>query len=196
MRGKLRFLSSRKVQIFPAFILIYACWSGCSFRNQIPKQASLSQGASFNLCEPSEYKDHVDVLQKVEIRFKDKISNLHLKVEINEKHIALVGLNPFGGKTFLIVYDKFGKINYESQSYYSTPRFHKLLLPDYQLIFWPKKAIDKNLIGENISVFEDQKNGNGFIREIRQNGQPLIRIRYSDVYPWKGAVQSAIPGEL
>ncbi len=163
--------------------------TACFFRNRIQNQTSIAPYLSYKLCKPGEFPYPVDILQKVEIRYKKQDFNFHLKVETDEKHIALVGLNPFGGKTFSIVYDEFGEINYESQSFYSTSPFHKFLLSDYQIIFGAKNSVEKGLIGKDINIFEYREKRNGFVREIRRNKQPVIRIWYTTTNRWDGIVK-------
>ncbi len=146
---------------------------------------AIAKDATFDLMSPASLKQSISLEQIVEAKYGDKSYKFHCLLEVDEKHLVLVGMTPFNTRAFTLTLTV-EAFTIDMAPGAQLPAEPSRILADLQLALWPESKVH----GLD-SVWHQSVRGTG-VREFRRHGVGVIFIGYDmDVTgpheePWGG----------
>lgn len=131
---------------------------------------------------PADLERSLAALQKVSGERDGQQYVMLFQLEIDARHLAMVG-STVGGNTLFSLEYRDGKVNTSVSPLVPAQIDPAWVLADLQLVFWPQAAIERALAGSAFSLASSPG-----LRELYYRRERLIRVEYSSVDPWRGPV--------
>lgn len=154
--------------------------SGCASPRNSARHIPIARDVFFDLLPPSSLGRSISLEQIVEGRRGEHASAFHCLLEVDDEELVLVGLTPFGTRAFVLTLCD-GRLHVENTSGQDLPAEPARILADLQLALWTDLP---SLPG--LEVVERKGTSGKLVRELRHDGQLVIRVTYENAVHWQG----------
>ncbi len=150
---------------------------------------AIAKDATFDLMSPASLKQSISLEQIVEAKYGDKSYTFHCLLEVDEKHLVLVGMTPFNTRAFtLTLTDESFTLDVAPGA--QLPAEPSRILADLQLALWPAPEVR----GLECSELDDDCGFGGLdkFRFFKRGEDLVIQVWYADPksgLPWAGEMQ-------
>jgi hypothetical protein len=150
-------------------LVFFSCTSPALRVTGIP----IAKDATFDLLSPASLGQSISLEQVVDAKYGDRSFTFHCLLEVDEKHLVLVGLTPFNSRAFTLTL-KDDELAIDIAPGAQLPAEPSRILSDLQLALWPKPQVR----GLELVHFRDSQGRPG--REFRRDGTAVLRIAYDE----------------